>query len=183
MQEHSYSIDINAPLVEIWDMFWYRKPDKPQHALGSITILHPGDEIGEGLVRTCKFPVPKFLMSKGVGTSWEWVTNVKLHESWHYDAIGKPLWSRAAGSVRLEALDDDHTRVHFWESYEAFNPWMRRIGLEKYVHDRLSADNDTVFAALDRNLKWHRDRRAREAAETAAGSTPATPEPADNPTA
>ena len=49
-------------------------PDRPQGKLGQIDILHPGDEIGEGLVRHCTFPVPKILGSGGVGKSWEWLT-------------------------------------------------------------------------------------------------------------
>jgi hypothetical protein len=175
MQEHNFSVDIRAPLPELWDMFWYRAPDRPQGKLGSIQILHPGNEIGEGLVRHCTFPVPKFLLSGGVGKSWEWLTEVKYQESWKYDAVGKPLWSRAEGFTRLEALDDENTRIHFRERYWAFNPWMRRIGLEKYVHDQISRDNDSMIAALEGGVQWHRARRAKEAAAAEkAGATAST---------
>ena len=132
--------------------------------------VHPGDEIGNGLVRHCTFPVPRFLLSGGVGQSWEWLTEVRLHESWRYDAIGKPLWSRAEGFQRLEDLGDGRTRIHFTERYETFNPWMRRIGLERYVHNRLSRDNDTLLAAIEGGIRWHRKRRARTAAGTGEGS-------------
>jgi hypothetical protein len=37
---------------------------------------------------------------------------------------------------------------------------MRRVGLERYVHRRLSRDNDTILAALQGGLAWHRRRRA-----------------------
>ena len=67
-----------------------------------IEILHPGDDDGNGLVRHCYFPVPKWLLSGGVGQSWEWLTEVKPFESWRYDAVGKPLWSRATGWTRLD---------------------------------------------------------------------------------
>ena len=172
MQNHSFTVDLNAPREEVWDMFWYRKPDRPQprDVRTRIDILHPGDDIGEGLVRHCTFPVPKFLLSGGVGQSWEWLTEVKPFESWRYDAIGKPLWSRATGHTRLEDLGENRTRVHFHETYETFNPWMRRIGLERYVHHRLSRDNDTILAALEGGLRWHRARRAKGG----AGSRPAT---------
>jgi hypothetical protein len=119
--------------------------------------------VGEGLVRHCTFPVPKFLLSGGVGQSWEWLTEVRYRESWRYDAVGKPLWSRAEGFTRLEALSEDRTRVHFRERYECFNPWMRRLGLERYVHSKISKDNDTILAALQGGIRWHRKRRAREA--------------------
>jgi hypothetical protein len=166
VQEHRYSVDLNAPPREVWEMFWYRGADRPQAKIGSIEILHPGDEIGEGLVRHCTFPVPKFLLSGGMGQSWEWLTQVKPYESWKYDAIGKPLWSRAEGFTRLEDLGDGRTRVHFLERYWAFNPIMRLVGLERYVHERLSKDNDTLLAALEGGLRWHRKRREREAQET-----------------
>jgi hypothetical protein len=165
VQEHRFSVDLSAPPREVWEMFWYRGADRPQAKIGSIEILHPGDEVGEGLVRHCTFPVPKFLLSGGVGQSWEWLTQVKPYESWKYDAIGKPLWSRAEGFTRLEDLGDGRTRVHFLERYWAFNPVMRMIGLERYVHESLSKDNDTLLAALEGGLRWHRKRREREASE------------------
>lgn len=161
MQEHSFSVVVDAPPEEVWEVFWYRGADRPQGKLGTIEILHPGDEVGEGLVRHCTFPVPRFLFSGGVGRSWEWLTEVRPHESWRYDAIGKPLWSRAEGHTRLEDLGDGRTRIHFTERYEAFNPWMRRLGLERYVHRRISRDNDTILAAIAGGVRWHRRRRAR----------------------
>jgi hypothetical protein len=42
---------------------------------------------------------------------------------------------------------------------------MRRIGLERYVHEQISKDNDTILAAIEGGLRWHRKRRAREAAQ------------------
>jgi hypothetical protein len=173
VQRHEYSLVVSAPLTEVWELFWYRGPDRPQAKIGRIDILHPGDATGEGLIRHCTFPVPKLLMSGGVGKSWEWLTEVKPRESWRYDAIGKPLWSRAVGHTRLEDLGDGRTRIHFSETYEAFNPWMRRLGMERWVHSRISRDNDTILAALEGGLKWHRKRRAREAA-AAADSVAAT---------
>jgi len=166
VQRHGYSVDVGAPPEELWDVFWYRAPDRPQpkDVSTQIHILHPGDEVGNGLVRHCTFPVPKWLMSGGVGRSWEWLTQVTPHESWRYDAIGKPLWSRATGWTRFEDLGGGRTRVHFTEEYEAFNPIMRLL-FEKRVHESLSRDNDTILAALEGGVRWHRKRRARESAE------------------
>jgi hypothetical protein len=165
MQEHRFSVDLDASPEEVWEVFWYRAPDRPRprDSTTRIEILHPGDEIGEGLVRHCHFPVPRILGSGGVAQSWEWLTQVRPYESWRYDAVGKPLWSRAEGLTRLEDLGDGRTRVHFTERYECFNPWMRRVGLERWVHQRISRDNDAILAALEGGLRWHRMRRAREA--------------------
>ena len=108
MQEHHYAFDVDASPEDLWEVFWYHGPDKPRTPGVTIEILHPGNEIGNGLVRHCHFPVPKWLGSKGVGQSWEWLTEVKPYESWRYDAVGKPLWSRATGFTRLEPI----ARVH-----------------------------------------------------------------------
>jgi hypothetical protein len=159
VQEHSFSVDVHASPQEVWEVFWYRGGDRPQNNIGTIEILHSGDDVGNGLVRHCTFPVPRFLLSGGVGQSWEWLTEVKPYESWRYDAVGKPLWSRAEGSTRLEDLGDGRTRIHFTERYEAFNPWMRRLGLERYVHGRLSRDNDALLAAIEGGIRWYRKRK------------------------
>jgi Polyketide cyclase / dehydrase and lipid transport len=165
VQRHEFSVDLDAAPDEVWDVFWYRAPDRPQprDVKTRIDILHPGDADGNGLVRHCTFPVPRWLLSGGIGQSWEWLTEVKPIESWRYDAIGKPLWSHATGRTRVEPLGEARTRVHFTEEYEAYNPVMRAL-FEKRVHDFISRDNDTILAALQGGVKWHRKRRAREAA-------------------
>jgi hypothetical protein len=162
VQRHEFSVDLDASPLDVWEVFWYRGPDRPQprDVRTRIDILHPGDEVGEGLVRHCTFPVPRWLLSGGIGHSWEWLTQVKLYESWRYDAVGKPLWSRATGWTRLEQLDATRTRVHFTEEYEAFNPVMRVL-FEKRVHNFLSRDNDTILAALQGGIRWHQKRKAR----------------------
>jgi len=156
---------LEANLEEVWEVFWYRAPDRPQprDVKTRIDILHPGDEIGNGLVRHCTFPVPRWLFSGGVGKSWEWLTEVVPLRSWRYDAIGKPLWSHATGWTRLDDLGDGRVEVHFTEEYEAFNP-VTRVLFEKRVHDAISRDNDTILAALEGGVRWHRKRRAKSAA-------------------
>jgi hypothetical protein len=161
VQRHEFSVDVSAPPEEVWEVFWYRGADRPQAKIGRIDILHPGDAVGEGLVRHCEFPVPKWLLSGGRGQSWEWLTEVQPYESWRYDAVGKPLWSRAEGHTRLEDLGDGRTRIHFQEIYEAFNPVMRVL-LERAVHSRLSRDNDSILAAIEGGVRWHRRRKQRE---------------------
>ena len=142
MQDHQYSFDVDATPEEIWSIFWNKKTgDVMEHGNLRIEILHGGDENGEGLIRHCHFPVPKYLLSGGRARSWEWLTEVKPCESWRYDAVGKPLWSKATGWTRLERIGGNRTRVHFRETYHVFNPVMRFF-LEKVVHRAISKDND-----------------------------------------
>lgn len=162
MRQHSYSVVVDGAPNEVWQLFWYRR-DRPEHNGVKIEILHPGDETGEGLIRHCTFRVPRYLMTKGVGHSWEWLTQVKPYESWKYDAIGKPLWSCAEGHTRFEDLGDGRTRIHFTESYHAFNPVMRLL-LEKRVHRFISADNDRLITeSVNEGLRRMRAARGGSA--------------------
>ncbi len=171
MQEHSFSVVVDGSPEEVWRLFWYRGEDRPRSKDVGIDILHPGDEIGEGLVRHCTFRVPRYLLSGGVGHSWEWLTQVRPHESWKYDAIGKPLWSKAEGWTRLEDLGDGRTRIHFKETYYAFNPVMRLL-LERRVHDFISKGNDVeITKAVNGGLRWLRSKRDPGGQAASASST------------
>jgi hypothetical protein len=152
MQEHNHHLDVDGTPEEVWALFWYRGP-RPKSGPVTIEILHPGDDEGEGLVRHCTFRVPRYLGSGGVAHSWEWLTEVKRPESWKYDAVGKPLWSKAEGRTRLEDLGDGRTRIHFTETYHAFNPILRVL-LERRVHRFISKDNEAIMGtAINAGLR------------------------------
>lgn len=144
MQKHAYSFEVDATPEEVWAVFHGPKPRVIEHGDVRIEILHPGDQVGEGLVRHCHFRVPRYLFSGGRAQSWEWLTELDPPNSWRYDAIGKPLWSQATGVTELENLGDDRTRVHFTETYHVFNPVMRAL-LERRVHRFISKDNDKLM--------------------------------------
>jgi Polyketide cyclase / dehydrase and lipid transport len=146
VQSHEYSIDVDGDPQEVWRLFWSHRKGTVAHGEVTIEILHPGDADGEGLVRHCTFPVPSWLLSGGRGVSWEWLTEVKPPESWRYDAVGKPLWSKATGHTRLEDLGGGRTRIHFTETYSAFNPVMRLL-FERRVHRAISRSNDETLAS------------------------------------
>ena len=167
MQEHHFFVDIDATPDELWELFWLRRA-LSQSGDVTIEILHPGDEIGEGWVRHCTFRVPRYLLSGGKGQSWEWLTEVTPKVSWKYDAVGKPLWSKAQGRTRLEDLGDGRTRVHFSETYYAFNPILRVL-LEKRVHAFISKDNDQlIHDSLTNGVKMMRAAKAKTSPDAPA---------------
>jgi hypothetical protein len=87
------------------------------------------------------------------------LTEVKPHESWRYDAVGKPLWSEATGWTRLEDLGDGRTRVHFRETYHAFNPLLSLL-FEARVHRAISKGNDTSLTdAIQGGIRAMRARQ------------------------
>lgn len=163
MREHRYSFDVDATPEEVWRVLHPPVRPRPrgehriiEHGKVRIEIVFEGDENGQGLVRRCTFPVPKLLLSGGVGRSWECVSEVRPCEFSKYEAVGKPLWSEASGSHRLEDLGDGRTRVHFTETYHAFNPILRFL-LEGYVHRFISRDNDRIVKqAIERGVAARR---------------------------
>jgi hypothetical protein len=105
-----------------------------------MEILKEGNDAGEGLVRTCVFDVPKYLLSGGKGRLFETVTEARLNTISRYVAVGKPLWSRADGYHELEEQPDGTTVLTFHETYHAYNPLLRFL-LERPVHAAISRDN------------------------------------------
>ncbi len=168
MQDHRYSFEVEGTPQEIWQIFWARKSRVIEHGDVRIEILHPGDEVGNGLVRHCHFPVPRYLLSGGRAQSWEWLTEVVPYQGWRYDAIGKPLWSTASGWTRLEDLGNGRTRIHFRETYHVFHPILRLL-LERPVHRFISKDNDkSIQSAVERGVQSL--RAARESRRVAGAS-------------
>jgi hypothetical protein len=165
MQEHTFSFEVEGTPEEVWRAL--HPPARPvpdgkhrviEHGDVRIEIISEGDEHGQGLVRSCTFPVPKYLLSRGVGRSFECVTEVRPNEYSRYEAVGKPLWSKATGWHRLEAIADGRTRVEFGESYHAFNPVLRAL-FERRVHRFISKDNDKIIqSAVEHGIARSRNR-------------------------
>jgi len=169
LRTHRYTVDVEGTPEEVWAIFWSHRRGRREHGEVSIEILHPGETSGEGLVRHCEFPVPRYLLSGGRGVSWEWLTEVDPPRSWRYDAVGKPLWSKAEGRTRLEDLGEGRTRIHFEESYHAFNPVMRAL-LEARVHRAISKSNDdTLASSVEAGIRHLRKARSRGDEQTGPG--------------
>ena len=154
MQRHEVSFVVDAPPHRVWRLFHPKVPPGAEvprtieHPGGTITILRDGDEDGAGLVRTATFPVPRWLFSGGMARSWEVVTDAKKNEFARYEAVGKPLWSQAAGWHTLEPIDDGtRTRLTFVETYHAHNPILRAL-FEARVHRFISRDNTRIYETV-----------------------------------
>ncbi len=146
MQSYTVRFHVDAPPRRVWRVLHPPvPPDSPSPRVlkwptGSMEILKEGDDAGEGLVRTCVFEVPRYLLSGGKGRSFETVTEAKLNKVARYVAVGKPLWSRADGYHELEEQADGTTVLTFHETYHAYNPVLRFL-FERPVHAAISRDN------------------------------------------
>ena len=154
MQRHEVAFTVDAPPHRVWRLL---HPKVPEHAVvprtfdhpgGSITILREGDQDGAGLVRTCTFAVPKWLLTGGMARSWEVVTEARRNEYARYEAVGKPLWSKAEGWHTLEPIDGgEGTRLTFVETYHAHSP-VARFLFESRVHRFISRHNSATYESL-----------------------------------
>jgi hypothetical protein len=150
MRSFTATFAVDAPVRKVWRVL---HPPPPPDAMlpriieypaGRIEILTEGDEAGQGLVRTCVFDVPRYLLSGGKARSWETVTEARINELSRYVAISKPLWSRAEGYHRLEERPDGTTLLTFHETYHAYSP-IARVLFERRVHEKISADNMATY--------------------------------------
>lgn len=165
LREHGFSFEVDASPEEVWRALHPRLPPMPpgehqviEHGGVRIEIVNPGDADGLGLVRRCEFRVPRYLLSGGVGRSWEVITESRPNEFSRYEAVGKPLWSQATGWHQLDEVGESRTRLTFGETYEAFNPLARRF-LEARVHRFISADNDVLIKrAVEQGVAARRAR-------------------------
>ena len=149
MQSYSVTFHVEAPARRVWRALHPPAADGPspriiEYPAGRIEILNEGDEAGAGMVRTCEFRVPRYLLSGGKARSWETVTEAVLHERSSYVSISKPLWSRAEGYHRLDEQADGTTLLTFHETYHAHNPLLRAL-FERRVHAMISRDNLSTY--------------------------------------
>lgn len=141
---------VEAPPRRVWRVLHPPVPaDAPspriiEYPAGHIEVLSEGDDAGQGLVRTCVFDVPRYLLSGGKARSWEVVTEARVNEISRYVSISKPLWSRAEGYHALQEQPDGTTLLTFHETYHAFNPVLRAL-LERRVHAKITADNLSTY--------------------------------------
>jgi len=150
MQTYTVQFRVDAPPARVWRILHPRVPEgapSPRvidYSGGRIEVWFEGDEAGQGLVRTCEFGVPGFLLSGGRARSWECVIEARLHEFARYRAVGQPLRSDAEGWHRLEAQADGSTLLTFHETYHARNPILRWL-FEKRVHQFISHHNEATY--------------------------------------
>ncbi len=151
MQERQFSFEIEAPRADIWSILHPRlKPDPSgeRRVLESggvrITIVNTSDEHGEGLVRTCTYRMPRWVLSGGVGNSWECVTEVQPERfSSTYEAIARHPWAFASGWHWLDDRGDGRTEVCFGETYQVANKVL--APLESRLHGFITRDNERVM--------------------------------------
>ena len=118
MRHHEFSIEMPFSAPRIWALFQsYDLWKEFAPAVLEVEIVWPGDANGNGLLRKVVYPLPFGRR----GESFELVKNVEKDRGYDYVMLSTGL----SGSVRLEPLGPNRTRIHFRESFFMKKRWLR----------------------------------------------------------
>ena len=118
MRHHEFSMEMPFSAPRIWALFQrYDLWKEFAPAVLEVEIVWPGDANGDGLLRKVVYPLPFGRR----GESFELVKNVEKDRGYDYVMLSTGL----SGSVRLEPLGPNRTRIHFRESFFLKPRWLR----------------------------------------------------------
>jgi hypothetical protein len=114
MHEYAYSIDLPHSAERVWTLMqdYDKWPDFAKPMVTGIEVTTPGDAIGNGLVRRVNYRLPLGLKGKSIETIQDLTPGV----GYTYVTDGGTV-----GTLRLEKLGPDSTRLHFHEKVD-FKP-------------------------------------------------------------
>src|SRR6266581_3931163 len=120
MRQHEFTVDLPHSAPRLWALFQrYDLWKEYAPAVLDVEVVYPGDAAGNGLLRKVIYPLPFGRR----GESFELVTNV--HHNRGYDYL--MLRSGLSGSMSLEPLAPNRTRIRFNESFHMTTPLLRHF--------------------------------------------------------
>ncbi len=116
MKPYRYYLDVPHSSKRVWATMqdYTQWPDFAKPMVTGIEVVHPGDEIGNGLVRRVSYKLP---FGK-TGSSEETVHDVTPGVSYTYTTA-----KGTEGTIRLENLGSNKTRIHFEERVKLIPPY------------------------------------------------------------
>jgi hypothetical protein len=150
VRHHEFTIDLAASARRLWALFerhdlW--KEYAP--AVLDVEIVYPGDARGNGLLRKVVYPLPFGRR----GESFELVKNVRPNEGYDYVMLRTGL----SGSVSLEPLGPNRTRLRFRESFHLTTPILR--WLEGPIYRFINRKNEASMRGAAAWLAAHPEFR------------------------
>ena len=120
MRHHQFQLEMPFSAARIWALFQrYDLWKEYAPSVLEVEIVYPGDASGNGLLRKVIYPLPFGRR----GESFELVTNVKPERGYDYLMLRTGL----SGSMSLEPLARNRTRICFRESFHMTTPVLRRF--------------------------------------------------------
>jgi len=152
MRRHEFTVDLPHGPARLWALF-QRYDLWPEYAPGvlDVEIVHPGDAQGNGLVRRVVYPLPFGRR----GESFELVRNVRPQEGYDYVMLRTGL----AGSMSLERLGPNRSRLRFRETFHLSTPIVRWFEgpIYRYINRRNEASMRGASAWLETHPEFRPD--------------------------
>ncbi len=152
MREHEYTVEMPHAARRLWALFQrYDLWKEYAAAVVDVEIVHPGDAAGNGLLRRVVYPLPFGRR----GESFELVKNVTPGVGYDYVMIRSGL----AGSVTLEPLGPNRTRLRFRERFHMRTPILRWFEgpIYRFINKKNEESMRGAAAWLDRHPEFHPD--------------------------
>lgn len=150
MREHEFTIDLPHARARLWALFQrYDLWPEFAPAVLAVEIVHAGDAAGNGLLRKVVYPLPFGRR----GESFELVTNVR--PACGYDYL--MLRTNLSGSLALEPLGPNRTRLRFRERFHLRTPVLRWF--EAPIYRFINQKNEASMRGASEWLARHPDFR------------------------
>lgn len=152
MRHHQYEIELPHSAPRLWALFQrYDLWKEYAPAVLDVEIVYPGDVAGNGLVRKVIYPLPLGRR----GESFELVKNVELNRGYDYIMLRGGL----TGSIALEPVGPNRTRLRFNESFDLKKPILRWFEgpIYRFINRKNEESMRSAAAWLDRHPDFRPD--------------------------
>jgi hypothetical protein len=150
MKEHEYEIELPFSRERLWALFErYDLWKEYAPSVLDVEIVHAGDEKGNGRVRRVVYPLPFGRR----GESFEVVRNVRPNEGYDYVMLRTEL----EGSMTLERVGPNRTRVRFRERFQISTPVLRWFEgpIYRFINKKNEESMRGAAAWLTRHPEFH----------------------------
>ena len=150
MREHEYTVELPHAARRLWALFQrYDLWKEFAPAVLDVEIVHAGDAGGNGLLRRVIYPLPFGRR----GESFELVRNVTPGVGYDYVMIRSGL----SGSVALEPIASNRTRLRFRERFHMKTPVLRwfEASIYRFINKKNEESMRGASAWLERHPEFH----------------------------
>lgn len=148
MRHHEFVLDMPFAAARIWALFQrYDLWKEYAPSVLDVEIVYPGDANGNGLLRKVIYPLPFGRR----GEAFELVTNVQPNRGYDYLMLRTGL----SGTMSLEPLAPNRTRIRFRESFHMTTPILRIF--ERPIYRFINKKNEESIRAAAAWLAEHPD--------------------------
>jgi hypothetical protein len=150
VREHEYTVELPHAAPRLWALFQrYDLWKEYAPAVLDVEIVYPGDAHGNGLLRRVVYPLPLGRR----GESYELVKNVKPGVGYDYVMIRSGL----SGSVALEPIGPNRTRLRFRERFHMKTPVLRWFEgrIYRFINQKNEESMRGASAWLERHPDFH----------------------------